>query len=59
MTYTQYCKKKDSIARSSADVEVKVRAMEELDRQFYKRPGLEALKQIEESKPDISDIGGH
>lgn len=58
MTYPEYVKKKDAIARSEAPVSQKAAAIEELDTKFYRRPKKEALQQIAESAPDIPKLGG-
>ena len=57
MTYTEYTKKKNAIATSEAPVSDKVVAMKKLDKQFYRKPKEEAMKQIIESAPEPPELG--
>ena len=57
MTTQEYDKKYQSISVSDADPSVKAEALAKLNDQYYGAP-RRALKLIEESKPDYSDIGG-
>jgi hypothetical protein len=61
MNHSEYKKKRNAFAMSDAPLEARVKAITELDAKYIaSRDVIEkARKQIEESKADINDIGGH